>query len=213
MLEAITLVHALAYTAVFCAYALLTLHHTPRLWLRHFPSNERRLQPSRSRGERFAAALHALVFVGGILLSLLPSPLGGCSARGLTQTRSSGTWPRSSSLRPLSTGLCWTGCLSGFCSLRGSSLQGPTPRRGGTPVTSSRTRSASSHRHRTRVWMGLCRVPMDSRVDPHRPDRSQARHESRTKEHDPVGIRALPVVGNAPTVRGLGECLGVDDHG
>ena len=70
MPQAITLVHALAYTAVFCAYALLTLHHTPRLWLRHFPSNERRLQPSRSRGERFAAGLHALVFVGGILLSL-----------------------------------------------------------------------------------------------------------------------------------------------
>ena len=69
--ELVTLVHSLAYTAIFSAYALVTLHFAPRLWLRHFPANEREQQPPRSRRERIEAVVHAIVFLAGIML-LLP---------------------------------------------------------------------------------------------------------------------------------------------
>ena len=68
--ELVTLVHSLAYTAIFSAYALVTLHFAPRLWLRHFPANEREQQPPRSRRERIEAVVHAIVFLAGIMLSL-----------------------------------------------------------------------------------------------------------------------------------------------
>lgn len=70
MLEPVTLVHALAYTAIFSAYALVTLHFAPRLWLRHFPANERKRQPPRSRRERMGLLFHTIVFLAGIMLSL-----------------------------------------------------------------------------------------------------------------------------------------------
>ena len=69
--ELVTLVHSLAYTAIFSAYALVTLHFAPRLWLRRFPANEREQQPPRSRRERIEAVVHAIVFLAGIML-LLP---------------------------------------------------------------------------------------------------------------------------------------------
>ena len=70
MPEPVTLVHSLAYTAIFSAYALGTLHFAPRLWLRHFPANERERQPPRSGRERIGMLFHALVFLAGIMLSL-----------------------------------------------------------------------------------------------------------------------------------------------
>ena len=68
--EPVTLVHSLAYTAIFSAYALVTLHFAPRLWLRHFPANERKRQPPRSRRERMGLLFHSIVFLAGIMLSL-----------------------------------------------------------------------------------------------------------------------------------------------
>ena len=70
MPQPVTLVHSLAYAAIFSAYALVTLHFAPRLWLRHFPANERERQPPRSRRERMGLLCHAIVFLAGIMLSL-----------------------------------------------------------------------------------------------------------------------------------------------
>jgi hypothetical protein len=68
--DLVTLVHSLAYTAIFSAYALVTLHLAPRLWLRHFPANERERQPPRNRRERIGFVVHAIVFLAGIMFSL-----------------------------------------------------------------------------------------------------------------------------------------------
>ncbi len=68
--DLVTLVHSLAYTAIFSAYALVTLHLAPRLWLRHFPANERERQPPRNRRERIGFLVHAIVFLAGIMFSL-----------------------------------------------------------------------------------------------------------------------------------------------
>ena len=68
--DLVTLVHSLAYTAIFSAYALGTLHLAPRLWLRHFPANERERQPPRNRRERIGFLVHAIVFLAGIMFSL-----------------------------------------------------------------------------------------------------------------------------------------------
>ena len=70
MPQPVTLVHSLAYAAILSAYALVTLHFAPRLWLRHFPANERERQPPRSRRERMGLLCHAIVFLAGIMLSL-----------------------------------------------------------------------------------------------------------------------------------------------
>ena len=70
MPESVTLVHAVGYGVVFAVYAGTTLHLAPRLWLRHFPANERDRQPARTRHERIIVVLHATAFLGGILLAL-----------------------------------------------------------------------------------------------------------------------------------------------
>ena len=62
----VTLAHAVAYSAVFCLYAVTTLQLSPRLWLRHYPAVERARQPPRSRQERRALAVHGTIFVGGM---------------------------------------------------------------------------------------------------------------------------------------------------
>lgn len=70
MLNGATLVHALAYSAIFAAYALVTLTYFPRLWLRHYPDNERSLQPPRSRQEKIYLILHVFIFLGVIVFAL-----------------------------------------------------------------------------------------------------------------------------------------------
>ena len=70
MLEATTIAHAVSYSAIFAAYALSTLAGCPRLWMRHYPANERERQPPLSRNERLAMGVHATLFIGGIMLAL-----------------------------------------------------------------------------------------------------------------------------------------------
>ena len=70
MPQPVTLVHSLAYAATFSAYALVTLYFAQRLWLRHFPANERERHPPRSRRERMGLLCHAIVSLAGIMLSL-----------------------------------------------------------------------------------------------------------------------------------------------
>ena len=67
---ATTIAHALGYSVIFAVYVLSTLALFPRLWLRHYPANERDRQPRLSPNERLAMAGHAALFIGGILLAL-----------------------------------------------------------------------------------------------------------------------------------------------
>ena len=72
MLEATTIAHAVGYSAIFAVYALSTLALLPRLWMRHYPADERERQPPLSRNERLAVGVHATLFIGGIMLALPP---------------------------------------------------------------------------------------------------------------------------------------------
>lgn len=48
------LIHSVLYAVVFSAYVLTTLSLWPRMWLRHYPPNERLTQPPISQQEKRA---------------------------------------------------------------------------------------------------------------------------------------------------------------